>query len=69
MKFYKTETGCKAEDKCLFPLHKVDEQPNTKPKKEIQFPTKEEERDHKDAVAVVKSVSQLGCVMRKRSSF
>ena len=31
--FYKTETGCKAEDKCLFPHHKDDEQPNEKPKK------------------------------------
>ena len=30
---YKTETGCKAGDKCLFPHHKVDEQPNNKPKK------------------------------------
>ena len=31
--FYKTETGCKAGDKCLFPHHKVHEQPNKKPKK------------------------------------
>ena len=31
--FYKTETGCKAGDRCMFPHHKVDEQPNTKPKK------------------------------------
>ena len=31
--FYKTETGCKAGDKCSFPHHKVDEQPNKKPKK------------------------------------
>ena len=31
--FYKKETGCKAGDKCLFPHHKVDEQPNKKPKK------------------------------------
>ena len=28
--FYKTETGCKAGDKCMFPHHKVDEQPNKK---------------------------------------
>ena len=27
---YKTETGCDASDKCLFPHHKVDEQPNKK---------------------------------------
>ena len=31
--FYKTETGCKAGDKCMFLHHKVDEQPNKKPKK------------------------------------
>ena len=31
--FYKTETGCKAGDRCMFPHHKVDEQPNKKPKK------------------------------------
>ena len=31
--FYKTETVCEAGDKCLFPHHKVDEQPNKKPKK------------------------------------
>ena len=30
---YKTETGCKAGDKCLFPHHEVDEQPNKKPPK------------------------------------
>ena len=34
------ESGCKAEDKCLFPHHKVDEQPNKKPKATI--PKKEE---------------------------
>ena len=39
--FFKTETGCKARDKCLFPHHKVDEQPNIKPKKGT-IPTKEE---------------------------
>ena len=31
--FYKTETRCKAGDKCLFPHQKVDEQPSKKPKK------------------------------------
>ena len=39
---YKTETGCKAGDKCLFPHHKVDEQPNKKPMKWPLFLTKEE---------------------------
>ena len=28
--FHKTESGCKAGDKCLFPRRKVDEQPNKK---------------------------------------
>ena len=56
----KIETGCKAGDKCLFPRCKVDEQPNKKPKKSC-FP-KGRESDDKNAVAVVKSVSQLGCV-------
>ena len=31
--FYETETGCEAGDKCLFPHHEVDEQPNKKPTK------------------------------------
>ena len=31
--FYKTETSWKARDKCMFPHHQVDEQPNKKPKK------------------------------------
>ena len=58
--FYKIETGCKAGDKCLFPQYKVDEQPNKKPKKS-DFP-KRRESDDKNAVAIVKSVPQLGCV-------
>ena len=33
--FYKSETGCKAGDKCVFPHHKVGEQPNRKQKKEL----------------------------------
>ena len=58
--FYKNETGCKAGDKCLFPHYKVDEQPNKKPKKS-NIP-KRRESDDKSAVAIVKSVSHLGCV-------
>ena len=58
--FFKNATGCKAGDKCLFPHYKVDEQPNKKPKKSnIQ---KRRESDDKNAVAVAKSVSQMGCV-------
>ena len=58
--FYKNETGCEAWDKCLSPHFKFDEQRNEKPKKG-HFP-KRRESDDKNAVAVVKSVSQLGCV-------
>ena len=50
----KNETGCKAGDKCLFPHYKVE-----KPKKS-NIP-KRRESDGKNAVAVVKSVSHLGC--------
>ena len=58
--FYKSETGYKAGDTCLFPHYKVDEEPNKKPK-ESNIP-KRRESDDKNAVAIVKSVSQLGCV-------
>ena len=44
----------------MFPHYKVDEQPNKRPKKGY-FPKRRESED-KGAVAVVKSVSQLGCV-------
>ena len=62
--FYKTETGCKAGDECLFPHHKVDEQPNKKPKKKNDHSHKGRESKDKNAVAVVKTVPQLGCVAR-----
>ena len=55
----KNEIGCKSGDKCLFPHYKVDEQPNKKPKKSYYF-TKRGENDDKNAVAIVKSVSQFG---------
>ena len=51
--FCKTETGCKAGDECLFPYHKVDEQPNKKPKKG-HYSHKRRESDDKNAVAIVK---------------
>ena len=59
--FYKTETGRKAGDNCLFPHHEVDEQPNKKPKKGHYSHTRRES-DDKNAVASVKIVPQLGCV-------
>ena len=60
--FYKTKTGCKSGDTCLFPHHKVVEQPNKRMKKGY-FPKRRESED-KRAVAIVKSVSQLGCVLQ-----
>ena len=60
VQFSKNETGCKAGDKCLFPHYKVDEQPSKKTKKS-NIP-KRRESDDKNAVAIAKSVSQLGCV-------
>ena len=55
--FHKAEAGCKARDKCLFPHHKVDEQPNKKPKKGY-YSHKRRESDDKNAVKIV---SQMGC--------
>ena len=45
----------------MFPHHKVDEQPNKKPKKGYHS-HKRRENDDKNAVATVKMVPQLGCV-------
>ena len=53
--------SCKAGDKCLFPHHEIDEQPNRKPK-ECYYSHKRKESDDKNAVAIVKIVPQLGCV-------
>ena len=44
---YKTETGCKAGDKCQFPPHKVDEQPNKKAKERLLFTHKKRKRRQK----------------------
>ena len=57
---YETKAGGKPGDTYLFPHFKVDEQPHTRPKKGY-FPKRRESED-KGAVAIVKSVSQLGCV-------
>ena len=40
----KKETGGKARDMCLFPHHKVDEQPNRKPKNAFYSPKKKRKR-------------------------
>ena len=59
--FTKTETGCKAGDKCLFPHYKVEEQPSTKPKK--SFNSQNGKSEDTGAVAIFKTVPQLGCVL------
>ena len=46
-RFYKTEAGCNARDECLFPHHKVDEQPNKKHKEELPFPQRKRKRRQK----------------------
>ena len=59
--FCKSETVCKAGDRCLFPHYK--EQPSKKPKKSC-FP---QSRESDDKNAVVKSESQFGlCITRLR---
>ena len=60
MSIHENESGCKAGEKCLFPHHKVDEQPNKKPKKGCYSPKRRESGD-KNAVAILKIVPQLGC--------
>ena len=59
--FNKNRNGCKTVDKCLFQHHKVDEQPNKKPKKGYHSPQKKESDDN-NAVAIVKIEPQLSCV-------
>ena len=54
-------SGCKTGDECLFPHHEVDEQPDKKPKKS-DHSTQKEKATTKNAVAMVKFVSQRGCV-------
>ena len=42
--FYKNKSGCNTGDKCLFPHHKVDEQPNKKAEERLLFPQKKRKR-------------------------
>ena len=58
--FEKKKKVCKSGDMCFFPYYKDDEQPNKRTKKGY-FPKRRESEDN-NAVDVVKSVSQLGCV-------
>ena len=56
--FYKSETGSKFGAEGSFPHWKVEKQPNKRPKK----------GGDKSAVAIVKSVRQLGCVSQDAES-
>ena len=51
----------------MFPQHKVDEQPNKKPKKGYSS-HKRRESDDKNAVAIVKIAPQFGCVSQDSES-
>ena len=61
-RFCKNEMGCLAGDKCLFPHYKVVEQTNKKPQKS-NFPRRRAS-DDKNVVTIVKSLSQMGCVLQ-----
>ena len=58
--FNKTESGCRAGDKCLFPHSKVEEHVQDA-EKELQL-SKRKKRRQSGGVAVMKTVPQLGCV-------
>ena len=64
---YKTETGCKAGDKCMFPHYEVDEQPNKKTKKGY-YSHKRRESDDKSAVAVVQNSTTIGLRLARLGS-
>ena len=51
---YKTETGCKFWDKCVFAHRRVEEQPSKRSKK----------TGEKNAVAMVRETKNLGCVFQ-----
>ena len=55
--FHKTETGCKAGDKCLFPHQKIGEQPEER----LLFPQKKRKR-RQECCGCCEIVPQLGCV-------
>ena len=56
--FYKNETGCKAGGQCLFPHHRVDEQP----KKSRKGDPKKKRKRRQECCGFCESVSQLGGV-------
>ena len=63
--FCQTESGCKAGDKRLFPYYKAEEQPSNNRK--WAFNPQNGQSDDKGAVAILKTVPQLGCLARLRA--
>ena len=57
-----------AGDKCLFPHHKVDEQPNKKPKKGYHSQKKKKKATTTMLLLFVNSVPQVGCVSQDSES-
>ena len=58
--FTKRKRGAKPGDKCLFPHHKVDEQPSKKPKKRAST-LKTKEGDDKAAVDIMQTAPHASC--------
>ena len=67
--FYKHETGSEAWDNCLFPHHKVDEQPNKKAKGYSTLPKKKKRKRRQECGGYCENcttnrlrLARLGCV-------
>ena len=65
--FYKTETVCKAGDKCFFPHHKVDEQPNKKPKKGY-YSTKKKRKRRQGCCGYCENCTTIGLRLARLGS-
>ena len=64
--FYKNESGCEAGNKCLYPHHKVHEQPNKKPTKERPFTKEKRKRRQKCSGYCENCISAGMCLARLR---
>ena len=64
---HKTETGCKARDKCLFLHQKVEEQPNKRPNKG-HYSHKRRESNDKHAVANCENCTKIGLHLARLGS-
>ena len=62
--FHKNESGCKAGDKCLFPHHEVDEQPNKKRKK--SFDSRNGRKRRQRCCSFHENCSIVGLCLAKR---